>query len=53
MEKQTLQVEVKFPQKGEEEFDSIVEQLAEAVYEKVKERLEQDAKGATSEVSDA
>ncbi|MNF92983.1 hypothetical protein D3C84_756430 [compost metagenome] len=53
MKKQALQVEVRFPKKGEEEFDLIVEQLAAAVYEKVKERLEQDAKGARSDISDA
>ena len=53
MKTQALQVEVRFPKKGEEEFELIVEQLATAVYEKVKERLEQDAKGARGDISDA
>lgn len=42
----TLQVEVKLPKAGEEEFERLVEELAEAVYRRVKERLEQDAEGA-------
>jgi hypothetical protein len=51
MEKQSLQIEVRFPKKGEEEFNLLVDQLAEAVYEKVKERLQRDAESARGEIS--
>ena len=49
----TLQVEVKLPKVGEEEFERLVEELAEAVYRRVKERLEQDAEGAKVDISGA
>ncbi|MGE8465416.1 MAG: hypothetical protein ACN6QE_04655 [Pseudomonas putida] len=49
----TLQVEVKLPKAGEEEFERLVEELAEAVYRRVKERLEQDAEGAKVDISGA
>lgn len=49
----TLQVEVRLPRAGEEEFELLVEELAEAVYQRVKGRLEQDAEGATVDISDA
>ncbi|CAB5584032.1 Uncharacterised protein [Pseudomonas putida] len=49
----TLQVEVKLPKAGEEEFERLADELAEAVYRRVKERLERDAEGAKGEVSDA
>ncbi|MCE0850705.1 hypothetical protein LU689_12365 [Pseudomonas asiatica] len=49
----TLQVEVKLPKAGEEEFERLVEDLAEAVYRRVNERLEQDAEGAKVDISGA
>lgn len=49
----TLQVEVKLPKVGEEEFERLAAELAEAVYRRVKERLKQDAEGAKGKVSDA
>lgn len=49
----TLQVEVRLPKAGEDEFEKLADDLAEAVYQRVKGRLEQDAEGATVDISDA
>ncbi|MCE1020522.1 hypothetical protein LU640_25590 [Pseudomonas monteilii] len=39
MTKETLSIEVKLPQAEDEAFKTLVDQLAEAVYQKVTERL--------------
>ncbi|MGV0315178.1 hypothetical protein ACKU3N_004535 [Pseudomonas putida] len=53
MSTSTLQVEVRMPKAGDDEFEQWVEELAEAVYERIKRRLEHDAEGAKVDVSDA
>ncbi|WP_168198477.1 hypothetical protein [Pseudomonas sp. DG56-2] len=49
----TLQVEVRLPKAGDEEFEKLADDLADAVYQRVKGRLERDAEGAASDISDA
>lgn len=39
MSKETLSIEVKLPQPDDEAFKALVDQLAEAVYQKVTARL--------------
>ncbi|GGU79319.1 hypothetical protein GCM10009504_40270 [Pseudomonas laurentiana] len=39
MSKETLSIEVKLPQPGDEAFEALVDQIAEAVYRKVTRRL--------------
>lgn len=39
MSKETLSIEVKLPQPGDEAFQVLVDQIAEAVYRKVTARL--------------
>lgn len=49
----TIKVEVRLPKKGDAEFEQLAEDLAEAVYQKVKERLALDEKSAPRDISDA
>lgn len=53
MSTSTLRVEVRMPRSGDDEFEQWVEELAEAVYQRVKRRLERDAEGAEVDVSGA
>jgi hypothetical protein len=53
MEIEQLTVRVELPKSGDADFEALVEHLAEAVYQRVKERLEQDTKGAKGYISDA
>ncbi|MCD9572186.1 hypothetical protein [Pseudomonas protegens] len=49
----TLSVEVQLPKAGDEHYERWIEALAEEVYQRVKWRLEQDAKDAKTEINDA
>ncbi|MGX1087451.1 hypothetical protein [Pseudomonas sp. AP3_22 TE3818] len=53
MKTEQLTVRVEIPKQGDADFEALVAHLAEAVYQRVKERLEQDAKGAGGDISDA
>ena len=49
----TIEVEVRLPKKGDAEFEQLAEELAEAVYQRVRERLARDAESAPRDISDA
>lgn len=47
MRKETLSIEVKLPQPGDEVFEEFVDQIAEAVYRKVTARLSEPDNAAS------
>ena len=49
MNTEQLAVRIELPKPGDMDFDNLVESLADAVYEKVKERLENESRGARNE----
>lgn len=51
MEIEQLTVRVEIPKSGDADFETLVDHLAEAVYQRVKERLEHDARGAEHSIS--
>jgi len=51
MEIEQLTVRVEIPKSGDADFEVLVDHLAEAVYQRVKERLEHDAKDAEHSIS--
>lgn len=53
MKTEHLTVRVELPNQADADFEALMEHLAEAVYQRVKKRLEQDAKGAGGDINDA
>lgn len=50
MSKETLSIEVKLPQPGDEAFEQLVEQIAEAAYRKVAARLNEPDDSASPDL---
>lgn len=46
MKTEGLSIEVRLPAPGDEEFETLVENIADAVYERIKRRLQDEAGGA-------
>lgn len=49
MDTEKLSVRIELPKPGDEDFEVLVDQLEEAVYQRVKERLQQEAESAQEE----
>ncbi|MFJ3153523.1 hypothetical protein ACIPIX_05160 [Pseudomonas protegens] len=52
MPEPTLSIEVQLPKAGDENYERWIEVLAEEVYQRVKRRLEQNAKDAKADIND-
>ncbi|GEM_PF-6705018 len=52
MKKETLSVELKLPQPGDEAFQMLVDQIAEAVYRKVMTRLSEPDGASSTDLED-
>ncbi|MBP5969925.1 hypothetical protein [Pseudomonas iridis] len=45
MKTEGLSIEVRLPAPGDEEFEALIENITDAVYERVKRRLQEDVGG--------
>ena len=48
MKIESLSVDVKLPAPGDHEYEAFVESVVNAVYERIKKRLQDDAEGAVA-----